>query len=394
MENKEILTKREELDRFLDEAETPFSDTSIYYDHKEIYRHFSGCSNDEKTKKTDGSELYFLYSLTKVMTATAAMQLVERGIISLEDPVSNYLPEFESLSVKEEGGVRPIRNTLTVRHLLSMTGGFDYNRQTPEILDVLERRGSAATTREVISAIAKSPLCFEPGTHFKYSMCHDILASLIEEATGMRFGEYLNENILSPLGMKETYIGKIGSDVKERICTPYTYSGGNFLLSERKSSFILSDYYESGGAGIISSVSDYVLLVDALASGGVGKSGARILKEETVKLLTKPELTKEAYEDFKASFPNKPGYSYGLGVRVHTNKEESLGKSPIGEFGWSGAAGSYVLVDIENKLSVCYAEHVLGHPFSYDVVHPTVRDLAYGILEEYKEKNSQNAEKQ
>ena len=74
-------------------------------------------------------------------------------------------------------------------------------------------------------------------------------------------------------------------------------------------------------------------------------------------------------------------------MRVHTNKEESLGKSPIGEFGWSGAAGSYVLVDIENKLSVCYAEHVLGHPFSYDVVHPTVRDLAYGILEEYKEKN-------
>jgi CubicO group peptidase (beta-lactamase class C family) len=102
LENKEFLTKREELDRFLDEAETPFSDISIYYDHKEIYRHFSGCSNDERTKKTDGSELYFIYSLTKVMTAVATMQLVERSVISLDDPVSNYLPYKESCEKHSE----------------------------------------------------------------------------------------------------------------------------------------------------------------------------------------------------------------------------------------------------------------------------------------------------
>lgn len=385
MENKEFLTKREELDRFLDEAETPFSDISIYYDHKEIYRHFSGYSNDEKTRKTDGSELYFIYSLTKVMTAVATMQLVERSVISLDDPVSNYMPEYSNLWVKEGDALRPPKSTLTVGHLLSMTGGFDYNRQTPEILEVLKEKGKNTTTRDIVSALAKSPLHFDPGTHFKYSMCHDILAAVIEVATGKRFGEYLRENIILPLGMKETYIGKTDEKVIERIATPYSFSNGVFEKSERVSSFILSDCYESGGAGIISSVNDYVLLVDALASGGIGKNGKRILNKETVEMMTHPVKNEDCQKDFKAAFPNKPGYSYGLGVRVHTDKEESNGKSPIGEFGWSGAAGGYALVDIENRLSICYLEQVLGHSYAYDVIHPKIRDLAYEVLEEYKQ---------
>ena len=187
------LTKSDELTLFLDGAKTPYSDIAIWHGHTEIYRHKSGYSNDERNEETSGEELYFIYSLTKVMTAVAAMQLVEREIIALDDPVSKYLPEFAGISVKDGDTLRAPKTVLAVRHLLSMTGGFDYDRKTPEILEVLNEKGSGTATRDVISAIAKRPLHFDPGSHFKYSMCHDILACVIEEASKKTFGEYLKE---------------------------------------------------------------------------------------------------------------------------------------------------------------------------------------------------------
>ena len=115
-----------------------------------------------------------------------------------------------------------------------------------------------------------------------------------------------------------------------------------------------------------------------VACGGVGKTGNRILKEETVKLWGTNQLSGEAAEDFDKM---RRGYGYGLGVRVHIDPTRSNTISPVGEFGWDGAAGAYCLIDTENHLSIFYAQHVLGCSYAYSTVHKAIRNLVYKALE-------------
>ncbi len=141
--------------------------------------------------------------------------------------------------------------------------------------------------------------------------------------------------------------------------------------------FKVTENYESGGAGLMAVPSDYVVVLDALANRGVGRTGARILSEEMIRLFMTPYTNGEMQKDFEGS--GKVGYAYGLGVRVLQDKEKSL--SPVGEFGWDGAAGAYALVDPINHLSIFYVQHIMGFPVVYFEIHPKLRDLVYEALE-------------
>ena len=142
--------------------------------------------------------------------------------------------------------------------------------------------------------------------------------------------------------------------------------------------FVLSRRYESGGAGLISTVDDMMLFLDALCNGGTSKDGYRLLAPESIDRMRTDQLNDISRKDF-ARF-GKIGYGYGLGVRTLVDKEKSGSESPLGEFGWGGAAGAYALVDPENHLSIYYAQHVLGCEFVYREVQPRIRDLAYRML--------------
>lgn len=122
--------------------------------------------------------------------------------------------------------------------------------------------------------------------------------------------------------------------------------------------YTLAPEYQSGGAGLTSNTEDYALFLDAVACGGIGKTGNRILKEETVKLWGTNQLSGQAAEDFNQM---RRGYGYGLGVRVHMHPEISGTISPVGEFGWDGAAGAFSMVDPINKISLTYLQNVLGY---------------------------------
>ena len=140
--------------------------------------------------------------------------------------------------------------------------------------------------------------------------------------------------------------------------------------------FKITSHYESGGAGLAGTVDAYSLFIDALCNGGVGINGARILSEESVKKFTIPYTTGQMSQDFAVS--GKVGYEYGLGVRVLVDGTKS--KSPVGEFGWDGAAGAYVLVDTTNHVSLFYTQHIAGFPKVYSEIHPKIRDLAYEAM--------------
>ena len=123
-------------------------------------------------------------------------------MIGLDDPVSKYLPAFGRAFVMENGVPRPPHNTMTLRHLFTMSAGLDYNLQTAPIQAAA--RKADADTISVVNAIPESPLCFDPGDRFQYSLCHDVLAAVAEAATGKPFAEYMAQEVFAPLGMQRT----------------------------------------------------------------------------------------------------------------------------------------------------------------------------------------------
>ena len=155
----------------------------------------------------------------------------------------------------------------------------------------------------------------------------------------------------------------------------------NTMTSEpvpNRNRYVLTNNYESGGAGLISTVNDYLLFLDAMCHGGVSKDGYRLLSMESINLMRQDQMNENSKRDFDSFGRN--GYSYGLGVRTLIEKEKSGVRSPLGEFGWDGAAGAYALIDVTNNLAIFYIQHVLNCGYVYHVIHPRVRDLTYEML--------------
>lgn len=363
----------------LEQCGIPGCDCAVIHNHELVFRHTVGYADAEKKKPLTGNNTYWLYSATKLFTCTATMQLVEKGLIGLDSPVSDYLPEYKNMKVKTGNGTVPAKNSITIRHLLSMQSGLNYNLDAPSIIKIKKDSNNEATTRQVIAALANEPLDFEPGTHFQYSLSHDVLGAVIEVVSGKKFGEYLDEHIFKPLGMKNTGF-ELTPERRANMSDQFTYNMDTMTSMHvpNVNRYILTKNYESGGAGLISTVDDYLLFLDAMCHGGISKDGYRLLTMESINLMRQDQLHEVSRKDF-ALF-GRPGYSYGLGVRTLIEREKSGVRSPLGEFGWDGAAGAYALIDVTNRLAIFYIQHVLNCGYVYEVIHPKVRDLTYEML--------------
>lgn len=366
------------LDVLVNEVKTPGVDCIVYKDHKEVFRYFTGMSDIENGKEITGNELYLIFSMTKMITVTAALQLYEKGKYIMTDPVYKYLPEFENMKIsvdevyrdsgasvttgdnsseKSTGDVAFAKNKITIRDLFTMGAGLDYTLNADYIIKA--RENGAKTTRDYVKAIAETVLHFEPGTHYRYSLCHDVLGALIEVWSGERFGDYVKKNIFDPLGMNNTFFG-LPKDEKNLSRMAVRYKFNEKRLPERmplECVYILGDEYESGGAGLTSCTEDYAVFLDAIACGGVSKDGKRILSEASIELMSTNHLNEQQYKDFQTV---RKGYGYGLGMRTHVDKSQSDSLSPVGEFGWDGAAGAFSMVDTKNKISLTYFQSCHG----------------------------------
>lgn len=364
------------IDKLVSDPLRHTADVLVYRNHELLFRYFTGVKDIENGGEIKGDEYYFIYSMTKMITCCCALQLLEQGKYNLDDPISKWLPEYakmkitaetlntenavkiasgqtagEDIDVSDDGYAK---TPITVRHLFTMTAGLDYN-----LFDAAIKNAIAAgktSTRELVRAMADKTLGFEPGTRFRYSLCHDVLGALVEVCSGEKFGNYMRKNIFEPLGMKNTFFG-LPEDVS-KMPSLYSNYSENFKKEPLRCVYNLTNDYESGGAGLTSTTEDYALFLDAVACGGVGKTGNRILKEETIKLWSTNQLSGAAADDFDNM---RRGYGYGLGVRVHTDPTRSNTISPVGEFGWDGAAGAFAMVDRENNISLTYFQNVLGN---------------------------------
>lgn len=364
-----------EIDRWIDGG-LPEAQIIVMKNHEELFRYAAGTRDKERKVPADFDSLRWLYSMTKPVTMTAAMRLSEQGKLNFDDPVEKYIPSFKDHMIKrEDGGTVPSKTVLTVRHLMTMTGGYTYSSANYPLM-FAKRKVPGAGTMDIISEMGKDPAYAEPGAKYNYSFCHDIVAAVIEAASGMKFGEYLKKEIFVPLGMDGT--GFIPDEETFKNFSEQYYVQGDqktFDLHGLGNVFRLSPDYESGGAGLYSRARDYIKLADALASGGVAANGYRVLKEESIKEMSRDQLSPALSEQFSKQHTWFADYSYGLGVRTRVRQGES--RVPPGEFGWDGAAGSYVLIDPENAVSIVYTEFVLNHYNIYRDGHPAFRELAY-----------------
>ncbi|MBQ9488642.1 MAG: beta-lactamase family protein [Lachnospiraceae bacterium] len=363
------------LDSLLDLG-IPSVDCIVYQDHKQIYRHKNGTVNLEKTQAVADDQRYLMFSMTKVQTMTAIMQLVEQGKLSLEDEVASFLPVYKNVKVKTEQGVEDLKWPLKIRHLVSMQSGLDYDLERPGIVRVLKEKGQKATTREIVDAFAETPLQFQPGTHFCYSLSHDVAAAVLEVVTGMSFGEYLKKNLWEPLGMKNTFFARPDNQGLERLAQQYIATEKGIVPMEQTCNYQLSESYESGGAGLVSCTEDYAVLADTIACGGISAGGVRILQPESVEKIKQNLLYADSLKDI-ANTMGRVGYGYGCGMQILMNPEMIGSTAPAGVFGWDGAAGSCIQMDTASKMSFVFIMHVRNCGMAYGIIHPTLRDMVF-----------------
>ena len=375
------------LDRYLDslylEKNIPGAGCSVILNGETVHRHFSGYSDVERKIPFSGDTLVNLYSATKISTVTAGMRLVEKGILSLDNPAAEYLPELGRVTVRrDDGSAVPAKNTMLVRHLFSMSAGFTYDL-TAGTWERIRSEGKDPDTRQVIRALAQEPLAFEPGTHFRYSFCHDVLAAVMEAASGIPYPEILRRELFAPLGMTDTGF-TLNDEQRTRLAPEYHGFDGKTgkareIVIREGVDMGMGKNYRSGGGGLISSVDDYSKLAAMLSRGGISTDGVRVLREDTVDALRQNQLNPEAMRDFEQMGGwSKMGYGYGLGVRTLMDPERNNSLSAKGEFGWDGALGCYLLADPENGVGIFYAQHEGGSPWW--TWHGMIRNLAYAAV--------------
>lgn len=374
------------LDTYLPSIGVPGSDTVVMdKNHEVIYRHQSGYDSLRLGTPVRPDALYNLYSCTKVSTVVAATQLIEDGEIVPTEPLYAYFPEYEHMMVEEDDGkggkrLRPAKSPILIGQLLSMSAGLDYRLDSKSITDVIRATDGRAPTLDIVRALANEPLCFDPGTDFRYSLCLDVIGGLIELVSGKKLSEYMKERIFDPLGMTHTTFA-MTDEIKPKIATQYEFNSKTCMPEEipvDANAFRFGTEYESAGAGLISSVDDQILLADALTHFGVGKTGERILSKAGVNLIRsnqmKPGMLVPAVD-----LPHCMGYSYGYGVRVNLDPASAGNLAPLGEFGWDGARCAYFSCDPENGISLFHAEHMGA---LHSLINPRLRNALYASIDD------------
>jgi CubicO group peptidase (beta-lactamase class C family) len=311
--------------------------------------------------------LFRIYSMTKPVTAAAAMMLLERGMIDLQDPVGKYIPGFRNQLVADGDKLVPAERDVTIKHLLSMTSGLVYegtDRAGQDTLtvfrDIDERLFGEApmSTMEVANRLGACALKFQPGESYEYGTSADVMGAVIEAASGMPFGEFLRGELFEPLGMKDTGFW-VPADERHRLAKTYAMNeNGELELYTGNHLGIIHQMdrppaFESGGAGLVSTIDDYAKFANMLMNGG-SANGVRILQPGTVKFLVSPSLNAVQQQKFEEKHPHKVGYSYGNYMRVMTDPGRAVTLGSIGEYGWDGWLGTHFSNNPRERLTLLF----------------------------------------
>ena len=353
---------------------------------KVAYLRAAGFRDLAKTSPLQSDAIFWIASMSKPVTSVAAMMLVEQGKLDLAAPVSQYIPEFKDTMVAVETAdpasgekrrtLEPQKRAMIVEDLLRHTSGLVYPDTDTATGLALYRELFArdATLKDLASRVAQIPLSHQPGEAWHYGIGVDVLARVVEVASGQPFDRFLDSRLFKPLGMVDTGF-QVPPEKAHRMVAP---PAGAWMLPDRDVTKPTTMF--SGGGGLASTASDYLRFCQMLLNGGE-LDGMRILSPATVKRMTTnalPDGIRSADPNSTLSYVNLPvGSTFGLGFAVRNDATRSWVPGSVGSFSWSGAWQTYFWIDPAEQL---VAVQLLHSTKNLDQFSVPFRYMTYGAL--------------
>ena len=385
--------------RFIDEGEVAGAVTLVARRGKVAHFEAYGMMDIEADKPMQKDTIFRIYSMTKPVAAVGVMMLCEEGKLTLDAPASVYLPELSGLKVAQDPDAdvfTPVEadREMTVQDLMQHTAGLPGAARYMNGVTAVDKRYRKAgldrlhecNLQELVQRLGKIPLLYQPGTKWHYSIAADVLGRLIEVASDQSFDQFLAERIFQPLSMVDTGFYVPGEKI-DRLADMYgpaptgglqtidAPEGGTGHIS--KTSFIEKPRFLSAGGGLVSTASDFARFC-LMLSGKGALSGKRLMKPESVELMTRNHLPQNLIPLDKKPEDRYGGLGFGLGVSVRVQQTDWVPASQIGEYGWIGGTSTEFWISPRDELvAITLAQHI---PFS--ALSHTVKSLVYAAIVE------------
>lgn len=325
-----------------------------------IYEGAFGKRDIAKDDAMTADTVFWIASMTKAITSAGAMQLVEQGKLSLDEPIGKVLPDLASPQVLEgfdasgEPILRPARNAITLRHLMTHTAGFCYDMWNGDMVRYLEKAELPAIITCKNDAL-KTPLMSEPGTRWEYGTNIDFVGKAVEAASGKRLDAYLRDHLFMPLGMNDTDF-RIGESQRSRLVAMHQ-RGEDGSVAPIPFELEQDPEFHMGGGGLYGTADDYIKFTRMILNKGKG-NGNEVLKPETVGLMGENhigdlEMTKMtsavAFATNDVDLYPEMAKKWGLSFMINT-AQTAEGRSP-GSLAWAGLANTYYWIDPARDVS-------------------------------------------
>jgi len=347
--------------------------------------HVEGVGYRDREAKAPMSEdtIFRIYSMTKPITAVAALTLWEQGKFQMNDPVSKYLPELANLKVYagmdgENMVLEDTSKVMTIKQLFTHTAGFSYGfTQSP--VDKLYHQSALFSgqikRQDLLKEVAKLPLNHQPGSKWNYSIGTDIIGILVERLSGQTLGAYFEQHIFEPLEMDDTGF-YVPEDKQNRLAQIYVINQQGQTVpmeNEPLGDYLSAPEIESGGGGLVSTIEDYYTFTQMLLNGGEYQ-GKRILGRKTVEYMRTNHLPTSLIP-FE---PSSTGEGYGLAMSVTVDEQGANTMGSAGDYGWAGAASTYFRIDPKEQMIVISMTQLM--PSSYFSYNKDFKNIAYQAL--------------
>ncbi|MEC9342969.1 MAG: serine hydrolase domain-containing protein [Pseudomonadota bacterium] len=364
----------------------------VQVDGHEWLRGAAGQADPLSNVPLPGKPIYRLYSMTKPVISAIALMLVEEGRLHLYDPVAAFLPAFGRMEIIDaDGTLHPAGRVMLVEHLLTHRSGLTYGflQSCPAAARYRETRlGSSHEPLEtMVDTIASLPLAFEPGSQWRYSVATDVMARIIEVIEGKPLQQVVDERVIRPLGLADTGF-MVKPEARQRLVPMFGKADLDALMvfdegpqqltpADVSSHYPVDDPgFARGGYGLYSTIDDYAAICDLLATG-TDRNGDILLSRHMVKFMWTNRIPESQMPLAIGPVP-LPGYGFSLAGRVMSDLSRSVSMTGLGEFGWSGAAGTFFWIDPAENMTGVVMTQYLGSklPLADDM-----RTAAYQALE-------------
>jgi len=354
------------MQRYVDEKKFSGSSLLIKRNGSEVFYSNVGNRDISDGLPFERDTIVRIYSMTKLITSVILMKLVEKGLFSLETPVSEFIPSFKNMRslIPNAKSINQteICDTPTLHHLLTHTSGLSYSFNPGLLAGEMERAGLTMgemfnfTLKDAVTELSKLPLSFKPGSRWEYSVSTDLLGRVIEIVSGKTLDKVFREEIFDPLGMEETSF-KIDLKSIDRFASLYSPLEGNSLtlVDHRDTTPYRNPLLFSGGGGLVSTIDDYMKFGEMICAGGI-YNDTRIISSKTLNFMRLNHLRGDIASLGPESFAEQPmdGMGFGLGGAVVLNPGLTRIPGNVGDFGWGGMASTFFWTDPVNSMSVVF----------------------------------------